>query len=154
MTVKRRQRRRGATVLEMALILFVFIVVTMGILDLGVGVFRYHVLSHAATHVARRAIVHGALADQLGAWGPGSIDVMASASGVPAIDGSGEGVSSKLIGCDLSRTRVRLEWLDGSNEFEDRVRVSVTSPFRPVLTSFFGGTEITLSASCTMLIAH
>ncbi len=53
------RRRRGAAVLETALVLPAFLIITLGTLDLGVGVFRYHVLAQVARHGARQAIVHG-----------------------------------------------------------------------------------------------
>lgn len=150
-----RQRRRGATVLEMSIILGVFLVLTFGMLDLGVAVFRYHILSQAARHAARRAIVHGDMANRLGTWGPTTIDVVATAAGIPIVDGAnGDGVQPMLIGCDLSRTRIRAEWLGGSNEVDMPVRVTVTSPYQPIMLFIFPNAEITLSAVSEMDIAH
>ena len=150
----RKKHRRGAAVLEMSIILFMFLVTTMGMLDMGVGVFRYHLLSQAARFGARRAIVHGEMADRLGSWGTGPIDVAASTSGVPIVDGAEDGIQPMLVGCDLSQSRIRVEWLDGGNEFEDRVKVTVTSPYTPIFLFIFANTTINLTASSTMLIAH
>jgi len=139
----------------MAIILPVFLILTMGMLDLGVAVFRYHVVANAARHGARRAIVHGELANVLGSWGPNTIDVAASAEGIPVVDGSNsEGIQPLLVGCDLPKSRIRVEWLDGSNAFQEQVRVTVTSPYRPIMLFIFSDAEYTLSASSTMRIAH
>lgn len=146
-----RVNRRGATVLELAIVLSAFVVLTFGMLDLGIGVFRYHVLSNAARQAARRAIVHGAYATALGPWGPATIDVTADASGTPIIDGDGDGIQEMLVGCDLANTTVELEWIDASNAERKRVRATVTSPYRPFM---FFLVPVTLSASSTMPIAH
>ena len=151
---RKSRARRGATVLEMAIILMIFLVLTLGMLDLGVGIFRYHVIANSARHAARRAIVHGELASALGPWGPGTIDVAASANGVPIVGATGEGVQPLLVGCDLSQTRVRAEWIDGGNAVGQHVRVTISSPYRPVMLFIFPGTTKTLSASSTMEIAH
>ena len=151
---RRPRRRRGAAVLEMSIILSVFLVLTFGMLDLGLGVFRYHVLAQAARHVARRAIVHGELADRLGTWGPSTIEVTASGGGEPVVGAAGEGVQPMLIGCDLDQTHIRVEWLNGSNGFNDSVRATITSPYQPIMLFIFPNGAITLTASSTMDVAH
>lgn len=151
---RRHLKRRGAAVTELAIVLMVFLILTMGMLDLGVGVFRYHILSQAARHVARRAIVHGELANVLGTWGPATIDVPASANGVPVVDGAMDGVSPLLIGCDPDKTRIQAEWIDGNNALDSSVKVTVTSEYTPIMLFIFPSNTITLSASSTMHIAH
>jgi len=152
-----RNKRRGAAVLEMAIVLFWFLVLTMCMLDFGVAVFRYNVLSQAARHGARRAIVHGEMALPLGVWGPAAIDVPATANGIPIVgDGSAndtDGLQRKLIGCDLDTTRIQVEWLSGSNAVGEPVRVTVTSPYQPVV--FLNILQpIQLRASSRMTVAH
>ena len=143
--------------LEMAIVLFWFLVLTMCMLDFGVAVFRYNVLSQAARHGARRAIVHGEMALPLGVWGPAAIDVPATANGIPIVgDGSAndtDGLQRKLIGCDLDTTRIQVEWLSGSNAVGEPVRVTVTSPYQPVV--FLNILQpIQLRASSRMTVAH
>ena len=62
--------RNGVTMVEMAIVLMVFLTLVLGMLDLGIAVFRHHVIAEAARQGARQAIVHGSLADKLGPWGP------------------------------------------------------------------------------------
>jgi hypothetical protein len=152
-----RRNRRGAAVLEMSIILFVFIMLTFGMLDLGIGVLRYHILANAARQGARSAIVHGERAAALGPWGTGTIDVPATSAGVPIVggvtaDGSKYGIQYFLAGCDMANTQIKAEWLDGSNAYGKRVRVTVTSPYRPFMTFFLVPT--TIKAVSTMQIAH
>ena len=147
-------KRRGAVVLEMSLILGMFLVLTIGMLDLGIGVFRYHIVSQAARQGARRAIVHGEMANVLGQWGPSTIDVPATSNGIPIVDGPNDGIQPMLVGCDLDKTRIRVEWLGGSNALEESVRVTVTSEYKPIMLFIFPDVTIPLSASSTMQIAH
>ena len=141
--------------LEVSLTLALFLTVTLGMFDLGVGVFRYHVIAQAARQGARRAIVHGALADRLGSWGTADVDVLASAGGShDIVDGAQDGVQDMLVACELDRTQIQIQWLDGTNELEARVRVTVSTPYQPVMLFIFGNQEIDLTASSTMQIAH
>ena len=59
-----------------------------------------------------------------------------------------------LVSCPLDESRVQVEWLDGSNAPGKRVRVTVTTTYRPMVTFLFGNPAIQLTASSTMLIAH
>ena len=154
MSKTRRKHRRGAAVLEMSIILMTFLVLTMGMLDMGIGVYRYHIVAQAARFGARRAIVHGDRATQLGSWGTATIDVVANANGIPLVDGVDDGIAPMLVGCDLSQTRIRVEWLEGGNSFEQPVRVTLTSPYTPLFSFIFPITAIELTASSTMGIAH
>ncbi len=154
----RRADRRGATVLELAIILSAFIVLTLGMLDLGIGVFRYHILANAARQAARRAIVHGERATALGNWGPSTVDVMASDSGTADIvDGHDvaaypDGIQRLLVGCKLEQTQITLEWIDDSNALQKRVRATVRTPYTPL--TLLSLHAVTLQASSTMQIAH
>ena len=154
MSKTRRKHRRGAAVVEMSIILMTFLVLTMGMLDMGIGVFRYHIVAQAARFGARRAIVHGDRATQLGSWGTATIDVAANANGIPIVDGVDDGIAPMLVGCDLSQSRIRVEWLEGGNSFEQPVRVTLTSPYTPIFSFIFPIATIDLTASSTMGIAH
>ena len=154
MSKTRRKHRRGAAVVEMSIILMTFLVLTMGMLDMGIGVFRYHIVAQAARFGARRAIVHGDRATQLGSWGTATIDVVANSNGIPIVDGVDDGIAPMLVGCDLAQTRIRVEWLEGGNSFEQPVRVTLTSPYTPLFSFIFPIATIDLTASSTMGIAH
>src|ERR1043165_3110367 len=143
-----RGSRRGATMLEAAIVLPVFILLVFTMIDLGLGFFHYNMLPQAARHGVRQAIVHGKFAPPSwngGPWGPATIDTTADASGVPIVDA----VKPRLVNCDLSKTHIKVEWLDGSNDVEKNVRVTVTSTYQPIFASFIGG-NIDLTGSATM----
>lgn len=149
-TITRNNSRRGATLVETAIILNVFLLLILGTLDLGLATFRYNTVSQAARQGARQAAVHGALAPpQLSSWGPGTYTGTAA-------DGSefAQAVSPMLAGFKLSDVTIRVEWLDGGNNVQQRVRYSVSTPYRPIIGSLFTSTSYTLSAASTMPIAH
>src|SRR5436190_14229951 len=55
----RRQRRRGTILVESAMIYPVLFLIILGIIMLGIGVFRYQQVSHIAREASRWASVHG-----------------------------------------------------------------------------------------------
>lgn len=152
--MKRTKRgRRGATVIEMVIVLAIFLVLTFGMFDLGLGVFRYHVLTNAARQAARRAIVHGVNSSRLGVWGPSQVSVKANATGNAIVDGQHDGIRPMLVLCDLKNTTITLDWIDNSNAVGSRVRATVSAPYQPFMTLLLLW-PVTLQASSTMQIAH
>jgi hypothetical protein len=138
---------------ESAIVLPALVLLIFGMLDLSLALFRQNILSEAARRGARLAIVHGQLAPlgwDGGPWGPTTIDVKANTSGVPLVSD----VEPVLVGCDLSQTDIKAEWIDGGNAVEQRVRITITTPYQPMILALFGEPTITLSASSTMPIAH
>ncbi len=144
------EKRRGAVLVESAIIMFVFITLTVGAMDLELAVFRYNMAAQAARHGARQAMVHGALAKApMTVWGP------AGYSG-KADDGSdiANAVSPLLVGFDRHNVTVQADWLDGGNAIGNRVRYTVSTPYRPLLGFLIGYPAFTISAASTMPIAH
>jgi Flp pilus assembly protein TadG len=153
-------RRRAGTILEAALVLPVFLTIVLGMIDVGIAVFRNNTLSQAARHGARQAIVHGKMAPagwNGGPWGPpatypGSNPYTVSAGSTS--DPIASAVRAHLSGFDASTATITVQWLDGNNDEESRVRVSVSSSYQPMITFLFGNPTYTLSAMSTMHIAH
>jgi Flp pilus assembly protein TadG len=58
MALRRRHRSRGQGLVEFAFVLPVFLVLVMGIADLGLAVFAYNSITNAAREGARLAIVN------------------------------------------------------------------------------------------------
>ena len=146
-----RNNRRGATAVEMAIVLLTFLILVFGMLDLGIGVFKYHLLAQAARQGARQAIVHGSLATKLGSWGP------AAYSG-NAADGTAIANYIKPMLADPSNVAITATWIDGGNAPVpppgNRVTVTVSAPYKPIMLFIFGNQSYTLRASSTMYIAH
>ncbi len=85
----------------------------------------------------------------MAAWGPATYNGTAGDGSVYA-----QAVSPMLQGFILDDVTIRVEWPDGNNLLQQRVRYSVTTEYRPILTAFFFGNSYTQSAASTMPIAH
>lgn len=142
--------RRGATIVESAIVMVVFITLTLGAVDLEIGVYRFNTLSEAARQGARRAMVHGTLAPPaMTLWGPGAYVGTAG-------DGSeyANAVRPLLVGFPLNDVILRVEWIDGSTTVGKRVRFTLSTPYRPLLGFLIGYPNLNLAAASTMPIAH
>jgi len=140
--------------LETALALSVLLPLVFGMLDLSFAVFRYHTLSESARQIARRVIVHGNRADRLGAWGPTSYEGSGSVSYLTG-EADQTGIRDLLKVFGDSDVTVKAEWLDASNEYEQRVRITTSTTYHPI-TPFLDRLidDIPLQGQSTMLIAH
>lgn len=149
---RRVSTRRGATTIELAIVLMVFLTLVFGMLDLGIAVFRYHVLAEAARQGTRAAIVHGSLAERLGVWGPASITEADVSHPIIA-----EVIQPLLQGFDQNQVTILVEWPDGGNnpgqEYQHRARVTVSTTYQPIITFIFAQ-SIPLEATSEMIIAH
>jgi Flp pilus assembly protein TadG len=150
------RRRRGATLVEAALVLPLFLLIVLGMIDLGVAISRNNALSQAARQGARVASIHGAFCKDGpkanwngGPWGPATVIVSASDTGPVA-----SAIRPYLSSQDVDTATITVEWPDGNNEPErGRVKVEVTTSFQPITTYVFSK-KFTLTASSTMLISH
>ena len=154
-----RPRRRGGVLVDAALVMVPFLTLALGMVDLGIAVFRQQVVSRAAREGARKVIVNGKAA--LTTWGTTTINSYATAQNVPIVtwlvSGDGQFYKGALYGLDLSVTTIQVAWIDGSNDPEaasNRVRVTVSTTYQPMLTFIFGSPTYTLSATSTMSTAH
>jgi Flp pilus assembly protein TadG len=159
--IANRRRRRGGALVEAALTTTIFLFLVIGMIDLGIGMFRQHVLSQAARQGARQAIVHGSLAPSGwngGIW-PGGTASTSSLSYGPVTVGTAPtdakvlAISPYLSGIDPTTVQLTYQWPNG-NAAERSVQVTVTAPWTPIYTALFSGGSRTLSATSTMLIAH
>lgn len=150
-----RARRPAAVTTEAALVLPVFLLLAVGVFDLGMGVFRFNTLSEAARQGSRHAMVHGALAPA--GWNGGRWRQTYTPPIYEQIDSTNaaaQAVQPYLVHCPPSRTHVRVEWPSGNDDVGSPVKVTVTSEYQPILTAVFGIDPIPLTSSSTMLIAH
>jgi Flp pilus assembly protein TadG len=143
----KQPRRKGGTVAEAAIVITLFLVLVMGVIDMGLAIFQRQVLSEAARQGARQAIVHGSKGTtSWGAsqYGPASADTDAA---IP------NAIRPYLVGIDPASVNITVQWLDSSNDDKNRVRVTLEYTYHPMTTLVVQST-IPLSASSTMLIAH
>jgi Flp pilus assembly protein TadG len=146
MIFREQRRRRGATIVEGAIILTVLLTLIFGMMDLGLGVMRFNMISHAAREGVRQAMVHGG--SSFSPWPAGQW--AASANGNPVVDA----ISPQLIGCDLKNTTITITWVDGLNSVEQRVRVTINTTYQPLMTYIFGASPLQLQAAATLRFAH
>lgn len=143
--------RRAATLVEAAIAIPIFLTVVFGMIDLSLVVMTHHRVAEATRHLSRAAAVHGALADRLGEWGPGTMTGSGSDTNAPAT-----ALRNRLAGIDPNRVTYTIEWLDGDNDVrnDDRVRVTASTTYSPMFTSLFGSPTWTLQSASTVPIAH
>jgi Flp pilus assembly protein TadG len=150
--------RRGAAMVEAAIILPVFLVLTLGMIDLGIAVFQNNAICEASRQGARIASVHGAYAaDDAtypgGVWGPSAYSGAGSATDpIPTAMRS----AGALAGLNTANVTVAVSWPSGTNSVAngDTVSVKVSVPWAPVIFYVFGNKSVTLTATSIMPIAH
>lgn len=146
------QNRAGATAAEFSLIAMVFLTAVFGMLELSVAVFQYHVVSQAARHGTRLAMVRGELATRLGKWDPQALGNTHSAL-LSADDPISNAIRPYAIGITPEQTTVTISWPDATNKLESQVQVQIVTIHQPFVTFLFSS-DWTLTASSTMPIAH
>jgi Flp pilus assembly protein TadG len=139
--------RRGSTLVESAITLTILLTVIFGTLDLGLGVMRFNMISHAAREGVRQAMVHGG--QSTSPWSTVT-NMAASTIGNPVANA----IAPQLVGCDLTQTTITLAWVDGTNEVGQRVRVTINTTYQPFMTYIFGASAIPLQAASTTTFAH
>lgn len=143
-------KRSGATMVETAIVLSVFLLLIIGTLDLGLATYRFNTISQAARQGARQAMVHGSFAPPaMATWGPATYAGTAGDGSVYA-----QAVSPMLVGFTLNNVTIKFEWLDGGTAVQQRVRCTLTTTYRPILTGVFSSSTYTSTAASTMPIAH
>jgi Flp pilus assembly protein TadG len=143
--------RRGVTTVEAALVFLAFLTLVLGMLDLGLAVFRNHLVCEAARQGARQAIVHGSLAPSAtGVWGPDPVGpVQANDPNALA-----QAVQPFVADFDPGAVTVQARWLDGGNAPGQRVQVTVNATYPLLLPSLVGVSSLSLHATSTMPVAH
>lgn len=143
-------RRRGAALVEGAVVVSVTLVLLFGMLDLGLAVLRHNCLCEAARRTARRAAVHGAKAPpEQSVWGPAQyVGTAADATEMAAV------VRTALVTMEPSQVALIADWPDDSNHPGGTVRVELTYDHQPMLPFLFGSLPLTLKSVAYMQIAH
>jgi Flp pilus assembly protein TadG len=115
----RYQDRQGQALVEFALALIVFLVLLMGIFDLGRGIYMYNGVSQAAREIARVTSVHPGVT--LGSSAETAAVVATQKSLVPNL-------GNPTFACvDIDDSAVA-----GTCRGGMRVKVTIVAPYRPV----------------------
>lgn len=142
--------RRGATVVEGAIVLSSLVIVLFGMLDLSLLVLESNTAAEASRRMCRTAVVHGQMASpQLTVWGPTTVTGTAG-------DGTeyAQALDPELVTFNLSNVNYTINWLDGSNQPGYRVQVIVNFQYQPLMPFILGGSAIPISMDTTMQVAH
>ena len=142
-----RGREKGQAMVEFSMLGIVLFIMVFGMIDAGRAVWNYNTLSHATREGTRYAIVHGA--DSSNPSGPDSANFTPPSDDVMVrqiIDKYGSGL-------DPDRLTVTSEWLDGSNERGNSIKVTSSYDYQPMF-NFFGTLSFTLTSSSTMEITN
>ena len=153
---ERGRDRHGTTLVATVISLLAFILVVLGMLDLGIGVMRSNTVSEAARIGARMAIVHGSKAPTAAGFGgpwDGANDAVAIKARIAPLLNA-EGVATDSIIVTVAHTDGPDTGTTTTNDPGDLVTVTVTAPYRPVLSIFFGSSTQTLTGRSRMAIAH
>ena len=131
--------------------LTLFLTIVLGVLDIGLAVFRYHQLTDAARFLSRKAAVHGSQATTLGAWGPSTLQGSNGPSSTV-----GTLLSQRMVGVPTGVVQYTMFWPDGGNVayHNDRVGVGLQMEYTPILTSLIGLGPFTMSTTSVVPMAH
>lgn len=131
------RRAEGQTLIEFSLGVTVFLMLLIGTIDLGRGVFMFNGVSQAAREIARETSVH-----------PGAGGLGASAESLAVVDlqqALVPGLGTPVFECvDIAGTT-----LTGSCQPGSWVRVTVSTEFRPALPllALMGPFDLTSTSS-------
>ena len=131
----RRQKDRGAVLLEFALSFVLFLLVTLvGVMDLGRAIWAQDVLAHASHEAVRYAIVRGA--DSL----------------APATESDIRGyLRSRTTFLEPDSVNVVVQW-EPDNSPGSTVQIQATHSFQPLIALFLP--DIDLSSTSQMVITN
>ncbi len=141
-------RRNAVSTVEATIVLVVFLMLVLGMIELGICVFRYNLVAAAAREGARRGIVCGEYSAS--PWGPTAIGPVNGNDASPLA----QVVMAMLAGVDPLTVTIQAQWLDGDNEVDHRLQVTVTIVQPLALSSLFGIDSLTVSSQTTMQITH
>ena len=142
-----RRGEKGQAMVEFSMLGIVLFIMIFGMIDAGRAVWNYNTLSQATREGTRYAIVHGA--DSSDPSGPGSGYYTPPSTDTKITDT----VATFASGLDESNLTVASEWLDGSNQRGDTIKVTSSYDYQPMF-NFFGALSFTLTSSSTMEITN
>ncbi len=133
--------RRGASVVEGAIVLPLVIILLVGMVDLAIAVYASNTTAEAARVGTRYAIAHGAK----------SKTPLGPAANNATVENK---VRSSAPGMVASNVTVTSTWLDGNNNPGSRVKVTVNYNYRFAVAWIFGASTRSLRGESTMTIPN
>lgn len=134
-TLPRGDRRRGQSMVEFSLVFIIFMMLIVGLFELGRAVWIYETVAHAARQGTRYAMVHG------NAGSPDNDALIAS-------------VKSQAVGLSDDVIQVTPNW-EGGGIVGTFVSVQVSYPFVPAVGGILlGGTQGFNIASTSRMVVY
>ncbi len=133
-TLNRHEQSRGAALMEFALGFLTFILLVMGLMELGRAVWTYTTIAEAARQGARYAMAHGST-------DPVTNDQITSV------------VQANAVGLDPNALTVSTSWTP-DNERGGTVQVRVQYPFQFVTPWIASISSVTMGSTSRMIIAN
>lgn len=135
----RRDRSIGQALVEFSLAIIVFLVLLMGIFDLGRGIYMYNGVSQAAREIARVTSVH-----------PGS--TLGSSSETQAVIDTQQGLIPNLQDPTFECVDIDDSAVSGACLGGMRVKVTIVAPYSPVtpLLSLAGTWDMSSTSSVSI----
>jgi hypothetical protein len=162
-----RTHDRGQALVETALILPLFLVLLLGIVDMGRAVWATTSLASAAREAARYAIVHGGAASTVCPVGPPSADTVipAASAACPYPSPSKQSIVDAAISAAIAggtNTTVTVCYglnCTGNTDTATNARgtpitIVITSNVNLIVPSLLGRSSFSLSGNSTMLVNH
>ena len=146
---KKRLKRRGVALVEGAIVLSVVLILILGFFDLGLAVTRYNALCEGSRRAARAVIVRGSMASDLGVVGTTTMNFTADDPGAIATS-----FRFLLATMDPKDVNIKIEWLDGDNQLDQKIRVTLSYQHKTAVPIPFGYGTRNLQSASTMYIAH
>lgn len=146
----RVRRRRGAVMVESAIVLMVFLFIMFGVFDLGMAALNSNNLKDIAQQITRAAVVRGSDASgSLTVWGPNAYSGNAALN-----DEIAQTAATSVLIMPLAQVKIVVEWPDGDCGDYDRVRATVSYTHPLITSGLFGYSSLPLKAVSTQRIAH
>ncbi|QDU92935.1 TadE/TadG family type IV pilus assembly protein [Lignipirellula cremea] len=139
--------RGGAVAVESAIVLSLWLLLVIASIELSLCALRYNLLAEASRELSRQIMVHGSLSTD--PWGPATLTVKANSSSdlVAA-------VQNRLPTMNTADVDVEVEWLDGGNAPNDRVRILIAYTHINHIPFAIINREMPLRAECIVRILH
>jgi hypothetical protein len=165
----RRAKPRGQAMVEFALIFPIFILLLVGIFDLGRVIWVNDTLATAAREAARYAIVHGEKSlcpvgppvpnAQIPTAGPGCLNPSPSRQAIKDLadewaSGTSTDITVNVCYGAVTSCTSDTDALGATNARGTQVMVTVTSVVGLSIPSLVGFTGFSLTASSTMMVNH
>jgi Flp pilus assembly protein TadG len=168
--IRSRSTRRGQALVETALVLPLFLMLLVGVVDMGRAVWATTSLDAAAREATRFAIVHGGSAltpCPVGTWDPSAIRTVIADASCPNPSPSKQSIMDAATNAAIaggSNVTVTVCYGAGctgntdtnsnGNRRGESITVVVTSTVNLIVPALLGRSSFALSGNSTMLVNH